>query len=281
MSDGGPHIYEYLDYRKFLADWFAHQKTIRKNYSHRAFVKKTGQRSPSLLSDVINARRNLTPAGLEGFLRAMRLSAPQSRFFTALVDLDQAETPDEKNAAWARVAATRRFRSSRRLEGDGFRYLSTWYVPAVRELANREDFRDDPKWIASQIRPKITTEQARDALDLLFEMDLLRRGTGQRVVFGGGSVVTPHEVASLAVRNYHDGMLERARGAIHLFDASERHFLGVTVSAPEGLIPELKEELNAVQERILDKCSGSELEGSRVMQFNFNFYPLSTAEEGA
>jgi uncharacterized protein (TIGR02147 family) len=281
MSDAGPQIYSYLDYRKFLADWFAYQKTIRKTFSHRAFVKRTGQRSPSLLSDVINGRRNLTPAGLEGFLRAMKLRSAQARFFTALVELDQAETPDEKNAAWAKVAATRRFRSSRRLEGDSFRYLSTWYLPVVRELANREEFRDDPHWIASQIRPKITVEQARDALDLLFEMDLLRRGSGTRVVFGGGSVVTPHEVASLAVRNYHDGMLERARGAIHLFDSSERHFLGITVSAPDSLIPELKEELNAVQERILDRCSGSELDGGRVMQFNLNFFPLSTAEEGA
>jgi hypothetical protein len=76
-------------------------------------------------------------------------------------------------------------------------------------------------------------------------------------------------------------MLERARGAIHLFDSSERHFLGITVSAPDSLIPELKEELNAVQERILDRCSGSELDGGRVMQFNLNFFPLSTAEEGA
>jgi len=279
MADSAPDLYAYLDYRKFLADWFAHQKATRKSYSHRAFVRRTGQRSPSLLSDVINARRNLTPAGLEGFLRAMKLTAPQARFFSALVDLDQAETPDEKNVAWAAVAATRRFRSSRRLEGDGFRYLSTWYVPVVRELANRDNFRDDPEWIASQVRPKITVQQARDALDLLFEMDLLRRGSGDSVVIGGGSVVTPHEVTSLAVRNYHDGMLDRARGAIHLFEGSQRHFLGVTVSVPMDLVPELKEELNAVQERILDKCSGSELDGGRVMQFNFNFFPLSTAEE--
>ena len=280
MEDDAPDIYAYLDYRKFLADWFAHQKSVRRSYSHRAFVKRTGQRSPSLLSDVIAARRNLTPAGLEGFLNALKLPAAEARFFTALVNLDQAETPDEKNAAWADVAATQRFRSSRRLEGDGFRYLSTWYVPAVRELANRADFQDDPAWIASQIRPKITPAQAADALELLLEMDLLRRENG-RVVVGGGSVVTAHEVLSLAVRNYHDGMLERARGAISEFKSEERHFLGVTVSVPEALIPQLKERLNAVQERILDECSGSELTGGRVMQFNFNFFPLSTNEESS
>lgn len=278
VSDAPPDLYAYLDYRKFLGDWFAHQKTIRKAFSHRAFVRRTGQRSPSLLSDVIAGRRNLTPAGLEGFLKAMKLTGPEARFFTALVALDQAETPDEKNVAWADVAATLRFRSSRRLEGDGFRYLSTWYVPVVRELANRKDFRDDPTWIAAQIRPRITPKQAGEALELLIEMDLLRREDGT-VVIGGGSVVTPHEVASLAVRNYHNGMLDRAKDAITDFPASERHFLAVTVSVPEPLIPILKERLNAVQERVLDECSRSELSGGRVMQFNFNFFPLSTSEE--
>jgi uncharacterized protein (TIGR02147 family) len=279
MPDDAPSIYDYLDYRQFLADWFVHEKSLRPTFSHRAFVRRTGQRSPSLLSDVIAGRRNLTPAGLEGFLRALRLPAPEARFFTSLVELDQAETPDEKNAAWADVAATQRFRSSRRLEDDGFRYLSTWYVPVVRELANRDDFREDPAWIARQIRPRITAAQARDALELLIEMDLLRREPSGRIGFGGGSVVTPHEVRSLAVRNYHDGMLERAREALTEVDRAQRHFLGVTVSVPEALLPELKERLNAVQERVLDLCSSSELPGGRVMQFTFSFFPLSTAEE--
>lgn len=272
-------MFGYLDYRDFLAAWFDARKRANPRYSHRAFVRRTGQRSPSLLADVIAGRRNLTAAGLEGFLKALALTRSEARFFRLLVDLDQAGTPDERNAAWRDILATRRFRESRRLEGEGFRYLSTWYIPVVRELANRSAFRADPAWIASQVRPSITTRQAAEALEVLFELELLVRGEDGRVTHGGGSVVTPREVQSLAVQNYHRGMLERAREAIVEVPSDQRHFLAVTVAVPPALVPELKLELNALQDRILEICSGTPLPADQIMQFNLNFFPVSTPGE--
>ena len=280
MESSLPNIYAYLDYRGFLSDWFDAKKLRNPRFSHRAFVARTGQRSPSLLADVIAGRRNLTAAGLEGFLRALSLRTGEARFFGLLVQLDQAETPSEKNAVWVNIMASRRFREARRIEGDSVRYLSHWLHPAIRELANREGFRDDAAWVASQIRPRVTVREARQALDLLFELELLVRHEDGRVSHGGGSVVTPHEVAGLAAINYHQGMLERAAQAIHEVEPEERHFLAVTVSAPPSLIPRLKEELNAVQERILEMCANAEPPAEQVLQFNLHFFPLSTPGSG-
>ncbi len=275
MSDSLPSVYGYLDYRRYLADWFAARKEQSPRFSHRAFVKRTGQRSPSLLADVIAGRRNLTTSGVEGFVRALGLESAEARFFELLVKVDQAETLAEKNAAFVDIAASQRFREARRIEGDAFRYTSTWYIPVVRELANRPDFRDDPAWVAAQLRPRITPKQAAEALEVLFDLELLVRD-GDRVTHGGGSVVTPREVAGLAVHNYHQGMLERAREAILTVDPDERHFLAVTVTAPPSLIPRLKEELNAMQERILELCANAE-DAEQVMQFHLHFFPLSNA----
>lgn len=280
MPSDLPSVFSFLDYRAFLAEWFEAKKAANPKYSHRAFVARTGQRSPSLLADVIAGRRNLTQAGIEGFQRALSLGVTEARFFRLLVRLDQAETPTEKNDVWIDIMASRRFREARRLEGDSMRYLSNWIHPAIRELANRQGFRDDAAWVARQIRPRITTRQARQALDLLFELDLLVRLDDGRVTHGGGSVVTPHEVASLAAHNYHRGMLDRAQHALSDVPASERHFLAVTVSAPPALIPKLKEELNAFQTRILEMCANAEPPAEQVLQFNLHFFPLSTPGEG-
>lgn len=276
MATDLPSVYTHLDYRAYLAAWFEAKKALHPKYSHRAFVQRTGQRSPSLLSDVIAGRRNLTAAGIEGFQRALGLRPAEATFFARLVRFDQAETLREKNDAWVDIMASRRFREARRIEGDSVRYLSHWIHPAIRELANREDFRDDEAWVASQIRPRITARQARQALDLLFELALLERTADGRVTHGGGSVVTPHEVAGMAVHNYHRDMLERATHAIDEFGPGERHFLGVTVSAPPSLIPTLKEELNAFQERVLELCANAEPPAEQVLQFNLHFFPLST-----
>jgi len=271
-----PDLFQYLDYRRYLADWFRARKAANPRFSHRAFVRRIGQRSPSTLRDVIEGRRNLTPQTTEAFCDAMGLNAEERDFFTALVHLDQATGQDERNRAWNRIAATRRFNEARRLEGDGFRYLSHWYYPAIRELAGRDDFDADPAWIAARLRPSITVAQARTALKELLELGLLVEQEDGTVAQRDSSVVTPHEVAGLAAHNYHAGMLALAGEAIERFRPFERHFCGVTVSIPEEMIPRLKRELNAFQERLLDLCGGVDEPVERVVQINLNFFPLSS-----
>ncbi|HND31034.1 MAG TPA: TIGR02147 family protein, partial [Myxococcota bacterium] len=92
----GAEIYRYLDYRKFLADWFREKKEANPLFSHRAFARKAGQASPSLLLHVIEGKRNLTPITLEAFVKALGLKSEEVEFFTTLVNLDQAETQEEQ-----------------------------------------------------------------------------------------------------------------------------------------------------------------------------------------
>lgn len=274
-----PTVYDHLDFRVFLAAWFAAKKATNPRFSHRVFARQAGQKSPSLLHHVIEGKRNLTPATTESFATAMRLSTPDAAFFGLLVELGQAETDSDRNEAWERIAATRRFREARKIEGDGFEYLSRWYYPAIRELAHRPDFRDDPEWIARTLKPEISPARARRAVDALLGMGLLVRAPDGRLHPSEASVVTPHEVAGLAVHNYHHGMLERAREAIDGFSPEERHLGGVTVAVPASLVPRLKQEVAAFQERILHLCDTAPELRDRVYQLNLQLFPLSEPRE--
>ena len=269
-----PNIHDFLDYRAYLKAWFDAKKVENPRYSHRAFVRRTGQKSPSLLSDMIAGRRNLTDELIPAFAKALGLHAAERRFLQLLVQLDRADTADERNEVFQQIAATRRWRDARELEGEAFRYASTWYFPAVRELARRPDFRADPTWIAGTLVPSITVAQARDALGTLLELGLLVQdelGTRQ----ADSSVVSPREVAGLAVHNYHRGMLELAGEGIGRFKARERHFIGVTVCVPEALVPELKERLGEVAADLLERCDGADGDPERVYQLGLHLFPLS------
>ena len=111
-----PQPYEYLNYREYLRDWYAAKKMANPRFSHRGFVRRTGQRSPSLLKDVIERRRNLTPSTAEAFCYALRLNPAESIFFRAIVDFDQARVQADKRRAWERIVETRQF--SDRPEGE-------------------------------------------------------------------------------------------------------------------------------------------------------------------
>jgi len=82
-----PTIYTYLDHRSFLSDWFAWKKTTNRRFSHRGFARRIGQRSPSVVVDVIAGRRNLTSDIEQAFIDGMKLSQSEARFFHLLLAL--------------------------------------------------------------------------------------------------------------------------------------------------------------------------------------------------
>lgn len=272
---GAPDIHAYLDYRRYLSDWFEAKKASNKRFSHRLFARKAGHKNPSLLLLVTQGKRNLSPTNVAGFGRALGLSADEARFFGHLVALEQASTADEQNEAWQHISASRRFREARALDGQGFEVISRWYHSALHELARRDDFEADPSWVARTLRPRITKTQARDALDLLFSLGMLERDEHGRVEPRDVSLATPHEVAGLAARNYHDGMLDLARQSITGSARDERHLCAVTVCIPRDLVPLLKREFDAFQERLLDLCDGAEGDREQVYQAHLALFPLS------
>jgi uncharacterized protein (TIGR02147 family) len=274
-----PDIYKFLDYRVFLAKWFQWKKEDSPRFSHRGFVRRVGHKSPSLVVDLIAGRRGVTPAMLQPFSKAMGLRAEERRYFGLLIDLDRASDPEKRNSVWEKIAARRRFMGAHAIEGDSFRYLSDWTFPAIRELAARADFRADAAWIAATLRPQITRPHAQRALDALFELGMLIEDKDGSVTQADGAVVTPREVLGLAVHNYHQGMIDRARDGIVAFKAVERHYTGVTVCIPEALMPKIKEEINTFAERLLELCDGAEAPSERVYQFHMMAFPLSGSPE--
>jgi len=211
--------------------------------------------------------------------QALKLSEEEGDFFEALVTLDQGGTPEARNQAWEQISATRRFRQARRLEGASFRCVSHWYYTAIHELSGRADFRPDAAWIAAELRPAITEDEAGQALDELLALGLLVRD-GDAVRAADVSLTTPHEVAGLAAHNYHDGMLRLARESLTRSRPAERHLVGLTVGIPASLVPELKRELAAISERLLDLCDGSRGPTEVVYQLNLQAFPLSHPTPG-
>lgn len=275
-----PSPYDYLNFRLYLADWFAAKKEANPRFSHRLFARLAGQKSPSLLHHVIEGRRNLTAQTTEGFVAALSLRTGEAQFFRLLVAFEQAKDAAAREEAWEAISTTRRFLEARRIDRSAFDYLSNWAVPAIRELAVRSDFRPEPEWIADQLRPRITAAEAKRALAILLDLGLLVESE-DTLVTAEASVATPPEVAGLAVRNYHQGMLERASESIERFPSADRHLLAVTVGVPEALMPVLKEEANAFLQRMMHLCDASAEDVDRIVQMNLQIFPLTASREDA
>jgi len=269
-------VFEFLDYRAFLRAHYSAEKARRPAFSHRFFSRLAGLKSPNFLKLVMDGERNLGPETVPKFVHAIGLTGEAASFFADLVTFNQADTVAEKNRAFERISASRRFRSAKRIDGDLFTYLSHWYYPAIRELAARPDFQENAKWIAAHLRPKIPASDAQAALNLLLSLGLLVRdeATG-KVVRGEPTLTTDHQtVRSLAVTNFHRQMLERASASIESIKPQHRDLAALTVCVSPDTAAIVKDRIHRFREEITQICD-ADTKGTVVYQLNVQWFPLS------
>ena len=89
-------VYEYLDYRQFLLDWYEMMKAETTFFSYRYFAQKAGINSSGFLKLVIEGKRNLTDIIAEKFIYAIKLWGKDGDYFRSLVRYNQCRSPEEK-----------------------------------------------------------------------------------------------------------------------------------------------------------------------------------------
>lgn len=271
-----PDIYEYLDYRAYLRAYYEAAKAAVPAFSYRYFSRRAGFSSPNYLKLVMDGERNLTADSTRKIIKGLGIDAEAARFFADLVDFAQAEDAERKNAAFERVASSQQFRQARKIDHSMFEYLSHWYIPAIREMAARPDFRDDAAWVASQVFPPISTKEAAAALKLLLELGLLIRD-GDKLTRGEPTWTTGHEVRSLAIGNYHREMLERAAASIEAVPRERRDLSSLTVVVGRDTVDDLKARIHAFREAMIERCERDE-DREVVYQLGIQLFPLSSWE---
>jgi uncharacterized protein (TIGR02147 family) len=160
------------------------------------------------------------------------------------------------------------------LEAAQAAYYSSWYMPALRELAARADFRDDPAWIARVLEPPISAAEAKKALATLLDLGLLVRDATGSIRQTKELVTTGPGPLGHHVVNYHRGMLARAGEALDRVAREEREISSVTLCVSHDVMLRLKERIREFRRELLQLA---ELEGApeRVVQINFQLFPLS------
>lgn len=269
MAQGGSvNIFEYLDYRVFLRDYYAQQKLKSSAFSHRAL------RSSNYLSLIMKGERDLSSEMAPRFAKACGLAKSEADFFCDLVLYCQAKTTEEKTRHHERLARFRKFRDAHELDGEQTAYHQHWYMPALRELASLPAFQADPKWIAPMLEPPISPRQAAEALETLCRLGLLLRDAKGKVQQAQALVTTGPGPLGHQIFVYHHAMLDLAKRALDDLPREERDISCVTLCVSEASLPLLKQRIRAFRRELL-QLAEVDPQPERVMQLNFQMFPLS------
>lgn len=273
-------VFDYLDVRQYLRDLYTARKARSRGWSYRAFSRRAGLASPNHLKRVIDGERDLTAEMAVRYASALGLDAPATAYFCDLAAFARASTSAEKNAAYQRLATSRGYRRAQKLEMAHAAYHANWWVPAIRELAMRPDFRNDPDWIAGQLLPPIRRQDAVEAVETLVSLGMLAFGPDGKVQPGATVVTTGAETRGLHIGNYHRAMMERAAASIDLVHREQRDISSLTFCVGPGRLAEIKERIRQFRREII-ALAAEETDGDQVIQLNLQLFPLSRARTAA
>jgi uncharacterized protein (TIGR02147 family) len=277
MRSKQPEIFDYLDFRRFLADVYETRKVSR-GFSYRAFSKVSGFNSPNFMKLVIDGARNLSPQATIQVADGLKLHGPALEYFKVLVAMNQSQDDSERVDLLARLQTLMPHGRKREIGAEGVQYLSSWLYPVVRDLISAPDFREDPYWISRRLRGRVSADEVRGAIGFLIEHGYIRRNEKGQLETADDVVLSTDEVRSLAVRSYHRSMLGEAIDALASVDVKDREFGALTVAIPVVAIPELKAKIKAFRKDLhtwvmAQRESLREDQSTEIIQLNIQMFP--------
>jgi uncharacterized protein (TIGR02147 family) len=268
-----PDIFRFYDYRAYLKALFEYNKVQSRRFSHRYIVTRAGFKSPNVLKNVIDGKRNLTFAAAESFAKAFKLDTLSKRYFLSLVQYNQADTPTEKEKLFQELVDLRERVNPARLDERQYDVLSRWWHLAIREIVSLPDFQFSPDWVAETLTPSITSAEAADSLSLLKTLGLIAQQKDRSWTQVEKTMATDARVKSVMVAQFHREMIRLGGESLSRFPGKDREISGTTLRVSESDLEKIKTWLREFRMKLLGLAAQS-AGADQVYQLNFQFFPL-------
>lgn len=247
-------IFEYLDYREFLQDYYRIRKEANSSFSLRAFSDKIGFKAKDFISRVMQGEKNLSEQSIQKVASGLRLGKRESEFFAALVLFNQAETAEERNSHYAKmqeILKIVRFSESQHLMAHyQYQVYSDWRHLVVRSLIGMFGFSGDFKELGNRVHPKITPEQAKESVKLLESCGLISKKEDSSYELSQSAITTGNRTSKTALRGFHQKCLKLGADSIDRDQPSERNISGLTLGISKDGYERIVERINAFRKEI-------------------------------
>lgn len=269
-----PDIFQYIDYRKFLADAWAERKAVDPKFSHRFIALRAGFASSGFFARILGGHVNLTPSGALKLAEIFRLGSRETRYLELLVLHSQARGEEEKALFLDRIVSWRRAAVSR-LEDDQISFLRDWRAVGILQALDLVEHVDRHTELGRMFQPRISGRKVAEILDLLRRTGLAKpdeRGVWRKTE----SVLSAGDPDHEALRTFQKDTIALASEAIDRFPRQSRSISTLTLSLSEAAFDRLRDRLRLLRREALEMARADETP-DRVVQINLQMFPLAIA----
>jgi uncharacterized protein (TIGR02147 family) len=278
-----PIVGNYLDFRKFLADFYAYRREITKKdlrpYSYAVFSAAANIKSPNYLKLIIEGRRNLSDDMIGKFAKAMGLQKDQTEEFRMLVQFGQASDPAERNM-YLKALNEKRVNSklkSGEIDQKTWEKVPSWISWILYSLIDQKDVKFEAEALRKTLREKASVDEIQAALDSLLQSgEIVKDESGEmkkaRSLMGSAEDIPVALVRKLQAELMYLGLESLFRDA-----ATEREFGSATLAMTKQEFEELRFQLRKLRKEAQKNISVKRAtsKGDRVYQLNLQLFPVT------
>lgn len=235
-------LHSYTDYRKYLRDFYDSKKQQSSSFTYALFAKKANLGSANYLQMIIQGRRQLTPATIQQFAKAIPLLGDELNYFESLVLSNQSQTPAERRFYSQRVKEYRSILESQNRSPIS-RVTETTLITsplhtAVALILSKKNLEEGPGLAVKALGE--SEEKIVKIIEQLLESGSLRLDSGFYTLPATHTMASDPKGLQLKQRDWIRGGLEENLSTFEdRYPSGPAKFLNLLCTAPAGSLEEL------------------------------------------
>jgi len=272
-----PYIFDYLNYREFLGDYYTYNKARHPGFSYGSFANKAKFQTRNYLKRVIDGERTVLAENFPKFFKALNFSAIEAHYFETLVNYNQSKDVDSKKYYFQMLkkAASGIKNSAVEISSNQYDIFSTWYVIPVFEALSLTHIEHTAEGISKVFRKKLTAKEVKIALEQLEKAGIVTFDPEQNIYKKNNEEIRyTQSVVNFAIREYHKQTLSNAIEFIDNEAIENRYLRSLTIAVSEENVDEVYKEIDKLVKGLNSKYSNLKDSKNVLMQLNLNILNL-------
>jgi uncharacterized protein (TIGR02147 family) len=278
MKNVFPDIFNYLDFRLYLNDYYAAKKSADKSFTHTFICRHLGQENAkSYFNNVVKGRVAISATFIDRFISLLELTPPQAKFFRALVNYNQTDSIHEKEFFFDQLIRLNKTPCAT-ISKEAYVFYREWYHGAIRALLDIIDISDDYKLVATSLLPPISEKKALESIQMLINLELIGKNElgywkpTQKMISTGS--LARDEI----VRRFQLKCLDQAKIALADERINAKRNITMTISVSGKARDQIMERIAQWKSELRSIIQKDDHPPSSVYHLNLNFFPMSVEE---
>lgn len=265
-------IFEYLDYRIYIKDFYTFKKSESPFFSLRYICSKVGMDSGNL-ARIMNGALHLSNKKISEFIKLFRFNEKEAKYFETLVLFNKSKLNREQTLYFERLLNIKGI-DAVELQKDQYEFFSNWYHSAIWGLLNNFKLKRNYAELVEQLIVPVTIAQAKESVKLLERLNLIEKDSDGVYRVTKRNLSTGREWHSLAIMKYQKTMIGLTLDSLDRLERIERDVSTVTFNMPRSALPEFRELIMEFRKTVMK--SAEQYDHTReVFQLNVQLFPLT------